>query len=423
MNSIIQSIFLVPIAKAQLTGTTQVATETQDQLTQLFSSIINKIPLWITAVIVLILTFVVARIVKSYVENKMATEGLEEEHKELSIVAGRTANALVLTIGITVALKIGGIDLTTIIAAGAFGIGFALKDIIMNFIAGVMILSARHYSIGDIIKIKGTMGKIVEIQTRATIVQNFDGTKVVIPNAELFKNPVTSYTSNPFRRLSIVTGVEYGSDLKIAVKACLVAAKKTKNALLVPKPSVWIIKFDESSINLQTNVWVDSGKGIIGSRTSLIQNIKKELDAVGITIPFPMRTIVYDKDQKKETGIVSEEKKLDQIYESTQETDETEDLFPGTNAKVIMQPQQNPAQEFKQEVLTVTETQPPLAEAGIGAPQAEQLTTAQPQTPPLQNTTAQAAEPLPPQEQPVNPPPITSPSGEPSQTQNIPNSP
>ena len=246
MFSIIKTIFQVPIAKAQLAGTTEVASETQDQLTQLLTAIISKIPLWITAFIVFVLTFVIARIVKSYVENKMATEGFEEEHKELSIVAGRTANALVLTVGITVALKIAGIDLTTIIAAGAFGIGFALKDLIMNFIAGVMILSARHYAIGDIIKIKSTVGKVVDIQTRATIVQNFDGTKVVIPNAELFKNPVTSFTSNPFRRLSMVTGVEYGSDLKAAMKACKKAAKTTKNALLEPKPSVWITKFDKS---------------------------------------------------------------------------------------------------------------------------------------------------------------------------------
>ncbi|MEZ4086793.1 MAG: mechanosensitive ion channel [Candidatus Gracilibacteria bacterium] len=168
-------IFGISTALAQNVNAGEIASETEGQLTQLVGYIIGQIPLWITAFIVLIITFVMARIAKSAVENKMAAEGFEEENKEVAILASRSANAGVLIVGITIALKIAGIDLTAIIAAGAFGVGFALQDIIMNFIAGVMILSSRHYSIGDSIKVGGIVGKIVEIQTRATILQAFDG--------------------------------------------------------------------------------------------------------------------------------------------------------------------------------------------------------------------------------------------------------
>lgn len=318
MQEIINIIFKIPAAYAQVATAGEVASETQGQITQLVGTVISRIPLWITALFVIILTFVIARIVKSSVENRMAKEGFEEEHKELSIVAGRSANAIVLIIGITAGLKIAGIDLTTIIAAGAFGIGFALKDLIMNFIAGVMILTARHYAIGDIIKVKGILGRIEEIQSRATVVKNFDGTKVVIPNAELFKNPVTSFTSNPFRRAEIIVGVEYGSDLKKTLEACLKAASESKNVLVEPKPSAGIFEFGPSSINVKVKAWVESSKGVIKTKSSMIQNIKKELDAVGINIPFPIQTIVFDEDMKREREEgekISEEEEVDQLIE------------------------------------------------------------------------------------------------------------
>lgn len=316
MASLINFILNIPVARAQVAAAGEVANQTQDQLTQLVGTILSKIPLWITAFIVIILSFVIARIVKSSVENNLAEKGFEEEHKELSIVAGRSANAIVLTIGLTVGLKIAGIDLTTIIAAGAFGIGFALKDLIMNFIAGVMILTARHFTIGDIIKVNGVLGKIEEIQSRATVVKNFDGTKVVIPNAELFINPVTSYTSNPFRRVEVIVGVEYGTDLKLAMDCCLKAVRESKNVLAEPKPTVGLFEYGDSSINLKVKGWVESKKGIIKTKSSMIQNINKEFDAAGIGMPFPTRTIIFDEDiqrQKKEKMV--DEQKVEKLLE------------------------------------------------------------------------------------------------------------
>jgi small conductance mechanosensitive channel len=318
MYQLLNLLLDVPLAYAQKIE--EVPSKTAQQIDTLLSFIFMQIPIWITAGIIIIISVMLARVIQASVENKMAISGFEEEHQEIQVVVGRIVNISVIIIGITIGLKIAGIDLTAIIAAGAFGMGFALQDLITNFIAGIMILAARHYTIGDIIKVNGIMGKIVEIQTRATIVRNFDGTKVVIPNAELFKNPVTSYTSNPFRRVSVITGVEYGSDLKKALEACLKAARESRNVLIEPKPSAIIVEFSDSSINIKTNAWVESKKGILKTRTDLVYRIKKELDAVGITIPFPIRTIVYDKDSKQEKAeqlikIQEEEAKIDKLNE------------------------------------------------------------------------------------------------------------
>jgi small-conductance mechanosensitive channel len=298
--NLINQILGIPTAFAQkVAGAEVVVDQTTNQITQIVTFIIGQIPLWITALIVIVASFVLARVVKSAVENKMAIEGLEEEHKEIQIVAGRTANALVLIIGITAGLKIAGLDLTPIIAAGAFGIGFALQDLIMNFLAGVMILSARHYSIGDIIKVDGTMGKIVEIQTRATILKAFDGTKIVVPNANLFKNQVTSYTSNPFRRIELINGVAYGSDLKQVMHIVLEAVKNVKGVLIVPKPKVIFYEWGDSSINFKIWAWVDSKSAWLKTRNTILRKVNEALDKAGIEIPYPIQTIMLDKNSEK----------------------------------------------------------------------------------------------------------------------------
>lgn len=284
----------------------EIAGGTATQLTQLLQLVIEKIPLWIAAAIVMVLTVFAAKIGRNIIENKLAEKGIEEEHKELQILGGRMTHSGIFVLGLTIALKIAGIDLTSIIAAVAFGIGFALKDLIMNFLAGVMILVGRHFTLGDFISIGGTLGKVVEIQSRVTVLQAIDGTKVIVPNSELFKKQVTSFTSNPFRRIEVIVGVDYRTNLENALKICMHAMKTTKGILLEPKPAVLLSDFGESSIDLKLRAWVDSKGGWVKIKSELILNIKKEFDNYGVTIPWPIRTIAYDKDNTAVERIMPE---------------------------------------------------------------------------------------------------------------------
>lgn len=303
MNEIINFVLGISTAFAQTSTANTVASETENQITKMVTFFITQLPLWIVSVIVIVATFIIARIVKAAVENKMTKEGFEEEHREIQIVAGRTVNAAVLIIGITIGLKIGGLDLTAILAAGAFGIGFALQDLIMNFLSGVMILTARHYTIGDTIKVNGTLGKIVEIQTRATVLKAFDGTKIVVPNSDLFKNQVTSYTSNPFRRIQLDNGVAYGSDLKKTQEVVLNAVKATKGVLVEPKPSLFFYEWGDSSVNFKVNAWVETKSGWIKTRTRLIMNIDQALADAGIEVPYPIQTVHVEKGDDTEKNL------------------------------------------------------------------------------------------------------------------------
>ncbi|MEK7672799.1 MAG: mechanosensitive ion channel family protein [Patescibacteria group bacterium] len=306
-------------------ATTQnIPSETATQLANLFQLLLSKIPLWIAAFILVVCTFIVAKIARRIVENKMAEKGIEDNHKEVQILGGRMTYVSVLTIGLTVALKIAGIDLTTIIAAVAFGVGFALKDMIMNFLAGVMILMGRHFTIGDFIDVGGTVGKVVEIQGRVTVLQAVDGTKVIVPNADLFKKQVTSFTSNPFRRLEIDVGVDYRGNLDNAMKICLNIAKHTKGVLVEPKPAVLITEFGENEVSLKIRVWVESKSGWLKIKSNLLENIKKAFDKYGVPVPWPMTQVVYDKDLPIAETMFEEEVKRDK-----DDTDEEIQPLPG----------------------------------------------------------------------------------------------
>jgi small-conductance mechanosensitive channel len=346
---------LIQTAYAQVSGQA-VASETTSQVQGIIDFFIVKIPSFIAAFIVFVLFFFIAKAIKGIVENKMAEKF--EEHKEMQILGGRTASATTLIIGSTVALNIAGIDLTVIIAAAGFGIGFALKDIIINFLAGVFTLAQKQYTIGDFIKVDSTIGKVMEIQARATVLQALDGTRVIVPNSELFTKQVTSFTSNPFRRIEVPVGVEYGTDLHLAVKTCYTALQNTPGILLQPKPAVLVQEFGESSINLVVRGWVESRGGWLKIKSDLAVQIKIEFDKVGIGIPFPIRTIVYDKDAQE----AKEHYKIPEWI--AKEEHPVEEQAPQTTEQAV-------TQEGEAQPATQPQPAPQAPEAPSVAPKAE----------------------------------------------------
>lgn len=301
----LKKVFM-PVAYAASTAE-KVSGETASELANLIELILAKVPLWIAAFILIILSIIAAKMARRIVENKMAEKGIEEEHKEVQILGGRMTYTVILTIGITVSLKMAGIDLTTIIAAVAFGVGFALKDLIMNFLAGVMILVGRHFTIGDFIKVGGTIGKVTEIQSRVTVLQAIDGTKVIVPNAEIFRNQVTSFTSNPFRRIEVETSIDYRGNLENAVRVCMKAVKMTKGVLGQPRPAVLVTEFSDYEIVIKVRAWVESRGPWLKVKSQLIMNIKKAYDDYNIDFPWPIRQVVYDKDLEHGTEKMLEE--------------------------------------------------------------------------------------------------------------------
>ncbi len=325
----IQTALAQPFATTSTNATSSVASETGNQVTNLVESLFRSIPYWITGFIVIVLSLVLARVVKSMVENKMIEAGVEEEHKEIQLVASRAASATVLLVGITAGLKIAGLDLTSIIAAAAFGVGFAMKDIIMNFISGIIVLLQKQFTIGDWIKVKGTTGVIQEIQSRYTVIKKFDGTKVIVPNSELFKNQVTSLTSNPTRRFQLDLGVDLYMDLKEVIDEIYKSIDKCNRILKHPKPNIIVRQPGAFYNSLRIRCWVESKKGVLKPISELTRQIHKDFYRRGWSWPYPTQTLIMDKDVppdvnqrtkeyiekhkkalKKETGLIQQQQQI-----------------------------------------------------------------------------------------------------------------
>ncbi|BAY45331.1 MscS mechanosensitive ion channel [Scytonema sp. HK-05] len=151
--------------------------------------------------------------------------------RNLGLVLGRLAQGATILLGLFVSLSIviptfrAG-DLVQLLGISGVAIGFAFRDILQNFLAGILILLTEPFQIDDQIVFKNFEGTVESIQTRATTIRTYDGRRIVIPNSELFTNSVTVNTAFENRRLEYDIGIGYGDDIDQAKQLILEAAQE-----------------------------------------------------------------------------------------------------------------------------------------------------------------------------------------------------
>lgn len=309
-------MFFVQMLQARtLSGTgEEVKSGLAEKIAGFFDYLIGQVPSWIAGFIVFVITIFIAKLAKSAVENRISNQ-VDEEHQEVMVLAGRVTYFGTLVVGITVALKIAGIDLTTILAAVAFGIGFALQDFIMNFLSGVMILVSRHIVIGDFIKVGDTLGKVMEIQTRATILKSVDGTKVIVPNSEIFTSQVINMTSNPLRRVAIPLYISYDTDITYATKIAMQVIKKHPKIVKKPPPSIVVKEYGDSTIDLEARFWVGSRDGWFKVKSDLMHELWNTFMDAGIVVPYNVTHMETSQDTALEWKEAAEraKKKMEEM--------------------------------------------------------------------------------------------------------------
>ncbi len=299
--------FLIPEALAQgISGTIGSAANTgknvavngaETGVQTLISYIVNNISNWIAGIVIVIISFIIANMAAKAAKNAIMKKRDDIQESALILIE-RMTKILVLVVGITIALAINGLNFTAVIGAMSLGIGFALKDIIGNFISGVIMLAQDRINIGDLIKVGDILGTIVNIDTRATILQAIDGTEVVIPNQIMLGETLISYTSNPFRRIDLTVGVDYKTDLPMVTSLIKAIIDKNRDIVIKPEPMILVDEFGDSSINILIRFWVESTANWMKIRSNLAYRIKEAFDELGINIPFPIQTLKLDEDDR-----------------------------------------------------------------------------------------------------------------------------
>lgn len=185
---------------------------------------------------------------------------------------------------------------TSILAgAGILGLAlaFAFQDIAANFISGIFISFRKPLHLGDVVSIKNYMGKVVEVNLRDTVIKTFQGKMVIIPNKDVFQNPIENYSMLGKRRLDLTVGVSYSDNLEKAAHITLDALKNLEGLAPEEETTLFYHEFAESSINFTVRLWCNSTEQIDYLRVGhkAIIAIKKSFDEHKISIPFPIRTL------------------------------------------------------------------------------------------------------------------------------------
>jgi small-conductance mechanosensitive channel len=251
----------------------------------------------ITLVMVVVITFLVSRAVQRILTATLRRGGLEDEGTLRTIT--RLTHYAVLLVGFAVGLQVVGISLTTVFAAGAVvavGVGFALQNILQNFVSGVILLAERSITEEDVLEVEGRVILVRKLGARATVAVTRDGHELIIPNSILVQSTVTNYTlTDAAYRVKATVGVAYDSDMDQVDATLHRAARAVPNRLDSRDPVVFMTEFGDSSVVWTVYVWAEKPWDAPVTASDLNRSIWRALKEDGITISFPQLDVHFDR--------------------------------------------------------------------------------------------------------------------------------
>jgi small-conductance mechanosensitive channel len=197
----------------------------------------------------------------------------------------------VLTVGILLAFTASGIaldKLAIIVGALGVGIGFGLQTIVNNLVSGIILAFEKPIQIGDIIEVGARQGVVKEIGIRASKISTFDGSDVIVPNGDLLSQQLINWThdNKQNRRVEVIVGVAYGSDLENARRVILEAMAGKEGIQSFPEPQVYVHLLNSSSVDLRVLFWAADINSWVDLKSRVLTDIHAALGREGIQIPF-----------------------------------------------------------------------------------------------------------------------------------------
>lgn len=259
--------------------------------------IILMLPNMAVAIILIIITFVVARFVRNGLDKVI---GRISHSAAINNLISTILYIALLAVGFFFVLSVLQLDKVVISLLAGVGIiglalGFAFQDIAANFISGIIIAVQKPFGVGDMIETNDYFGVIERVSLRTLDVRQPSGELVKLPNKMVFENPVTNYSNGGTRRIDLDVGVSYAEDLERVQQVAIEALQDVKNRVKTRDIEVMYDSFGDSSINFKVRFWVNYSRQIdfVSAKSDAIIRIKKAFDANDIMIPFPIRTLDF----------------------------------------------------------------------------------------------------------------------------------
>lgn len=264
-----------------------------------FNAIIENIPNFLLAILVMIASYYAAKHISKFVARLV---GKKVQQDSVKYAIARVSSVIIVCLGLFIALGVMNLGkaLTSLLAgAGVVGlaIGLALQGTLANTFAGLLLSFRKKIQIGNWVETTGYSGEVIDINLRDFTLKEADNNMVIIPNKTILENPLKNYSLTTKMRIFLECGVGYESDLE---KVQQLTKETIANTFDQIKSSddveFYYTEFGDSSINYLCRFWIDAESMLekLRAKTKAIIEIKKAYDKEGINIPFPIRTLEFN---------------------------------------------------------------------------------------------------------------------------------
>ncbi|MEF1257077.1 small-conductance mechanosensitive channel MscS [Vibrio sp. M260112] len=248
----------------------------------------------ISAVLILFIGNIIVKAVANSVSKVLEKKDMDKAVVEF--VHGLVRYLLFVIVLIAALGRVGvqTASVVAVIGAAGLAVGLALQGSLSNFAAGVLIVAFRPFKSGDYVEIGGVAGSVEAIQIFQTVLKTPDNKMVVVPNSGVIGSPITNYSRHETRRVDLVIGVSYKSDLKQTKQVIREALEKDARILKDPDMTIGVLALADSSVNFVVRPWCKTADywDVYFDST---QAIKEALDEAGIEIPFPQMDVHLNK--------------------------------------------------------------------------------------------------------------------------------
>ncbi len=299
-----------------------------DTLRDLAEGFLARLPYIVLGLIVFGVFIVAGRIVQRVIHAAGERTRLDVT---LADLLGRLAAAAIVVLGFFVAavvvfpaFKFG--NLAAGLGITSVAIGFAFKDILQNFFAGILILWRRPFIVGDQIKVREYEGTVEEINIRSTRLKTYDGERAVMPNGDVYTSAVLVRTAYDKRRVRFTVGIGYPDSIEEARKTIHHVLSETEGVLDEPAAWVYVTELAPSSVNFTVYFWAASQQAnVLAVNDRVATNIKNALDRAGIDMPFPHTVMLFHDATGTRDGDIERDKYLDARYAVKSRSDGSDD--------------------------------------------------------------------------------------------------
>jgi small-conductance mechanosensitive channel len=245
------------------------------------------VPNLVVSVVVAMLFLLLAWVARAILHRTVSRGGRHDLAHMLASLAYWSVVFLGFLVVITILLpSMHPVDIFTSLGIGSIALGFALKDLLQNWIAGFFILLRRPFHRGDQIKVGDIEGTVQAVETRATLLKTFAGRLVIIPNSEIYTRSVTVHTAYEMRRSEIVVPVGLEVDLGKAIELYREAVRALPDVLDDPPPDVLPWAFTNNNVDIRVRWWTKPQRTFeVRTRAAVVMAIKRASEEAGIALP------------------------------------------------------------------------------------------------------------------------------------------